>query len=143
MNRFNMDKLKIREAAEKFQQALLYWKSEERIRNVAAIYRPNWTEEDISNSIQYNIELIDPILKAFDPIYRLAVEGNIDEPFALTGYMGGKIGRVLWDQLSYPEISQPLESLTTLLKGGLSSVEFSETDYYKLRLLPKKFKVEI
>ncbi|MQR02060.1 hypothetical protein [Glaciimonas soli] len=140
MNKFDMDKLKIREAAEKFQQALLHWKSEEKIRSVAAIHRPNWKEEDVENSIRYNTKLINPILDAFKPIYNLAVEGDIDEPFDFTGYMGGRIGRVLWDELSYPEILQPLEILVELLKGGLSSRDFLETNYYKLHLLPKKFK---
>ncbi|MQR02576.1 hypothetical protein [Glaciimonas soli] len=139
MSEFIIDKLAIREASERFRQALLYWKSEEKVRGVVTIHRPYWKEEDIAKSVQYCEGQVAPILEAFDPIYNLAIAGDIDEPFDLSGYMTSKVGRILGDELSYPEITEPYNKIIEALRGGLSHQEFYKTEYYKLHLMPKKF----
>ncbi len=139
---FYMHKPVIKQAAIDFRQALLDWKTKERIMKVAKIHRPEWTEEDLNRSVLYNEDLINPILKALNPIIDLAIAGDIDEPFDFLSYTMSKVGRVFGDELSYPEIRIPYEHLIEVLIGGLSQREFWETDYCKLNLLPKKFKVE-
>lgn len=139
MTQWTMDMPAIKEAAEEFMQALQYWKSEYKVRKVASIYRPEWEEEDIIKSVRYNEALVNPVIKAFKPIYEMAQAEVIDEPFAFNSYMTGQVGRVLGDELSYPEITEPFYKLVDLFKGGLETREFWETDYYKKHLLPKNF----
>jgi hypothetical protein len=137
-----MDKPAIKQAAIDFRQALLDWKDKEKILETFKQTRDSWTEEQLERTVLYCEEQIDYILKALNPIIDLATAGDIDEPFSMTSFTGSKVGRVLWDELSYPEITVPYEKFSELLRGGLTHDEFWKTDYYKLNLLPKKFKVE-
>ena len=52
-------------------------------------YRYEWTEEDVSSevSISKEIRVIKLALEAFEPIYRLAIRGDINEPFSFQSYM--------------------------------------------------------
>ena len=139
MTQFIMDKQAIKKMADTFKQTLVNWKTT-LWRTVPVYLTPpsSWTEEEAKEIQLGQIELIDHILLAYEPIYQLAISEDIDEPFDLTGYMGGRVGRVLWDELSYPEITKPLNKLTELLHGGLTCDEFWATDYYRKHLLPKK-----
>ncbi len=139
---FYMDKPAIKQAAIDFRQALFDWKDKDKILETFKKSRDSWTDEQLVRTVIYCEGQIDYILKALNPIIDLAIAGDIDEPFAMTSFTGSKVGRVLWDELSYPEITVPYEKLSELLRGGLSHDEFWKTDYYKLNLLPKKFKVE-
>lgn len=140
MTKFYMDKAEIKQAAISFKQALIDWKSKEKIVRVAATHKPNWTEEDIRKSIIYNTELVEPVLQAFEPIYRLAIRGEISQPFDFMGYMMSYVGRVLGDELSWPEVREPYQRMIDSLIGGLTYENFLETRYYEERILPEKFK---
>ena len=52
-------------------------------------YRYEWTEENVSSevSISKKIRVIKLALEAFEPIYRLAIRGDINEPFSFQSYM--------------------------------------------------------
>ncbi|WP_019673736.1 hypothetical protein [Psychrobacter lutiphocae] len=139
MTQFKMDKEEIKQAAIEFKQALINWKSREKIERVVAIHRPEWTEEDIKKSIEFNTRMIKPVLEAFEPIYRLAIRGDINEPFMLSSYMTSFVGRVLGDELSWPEVQDPYYRLIASLKGGLTTEEMWETPYYKNRKLPEHY----
>lgn len=140
---FNMDKQEIKQAAIDFRQALLDWKDEKKILEIFKRTRDSWTEEQLKRTVVYCEGQVQFILEALDPILDLAIAGNIDEPFAFTSYIGAKVGRTLWDELSYPEITMPYEKLSELLLGGLTYEEFWKTDYYKLHLMPKKLKGQL
>ena len=53
-----MDKEEIKQAAIEFKKAIIDWKSREKIARVASINRPEWVEEDIQKSIQFNTRLV-------------------------------------------------------------------------------------
>lgn len=139
MTQFKMDKEEIKQAAIEFKQALINWKSREKIERVAAIHRPEWTEEDIKKSIDFNTRMIKPVLEAFEPIYRLAIRGDINEPFDFMGYMMSYVGRVLGDELSWPEVREPYDRMIDSLEGGLSYDEVSNVPSYKNRKLPELY----
>jgi hypothetical protein len=136
---FVMDKEAIKIAAENFMQALFNWKNPKNILAIFQKTRLTWTEEQLRKSEIYTESIIDPIILAYQPIYDLAMRQDIDEPFDFIGYIMSRVGRVLSDELSYPEITNSYNKLYTILRGGLTHEEFWETDYYKKHLLPKKF----
>jgi hypothetical protein len=133
-----MDKEAIKIAAENFMQALLNWKDPNDILSIFKKTRSTWTDEELKKTVIHETAVVDPIILAYRPIYDLAVRGDIDEPFDFIGYIMARVGRVLSDELSYPEIINPYNKLYTILRGGLTHEEFWETDYYKKHLLPKK-----
>ena len=67
------------------------------------------------------------------------MEGELDAPFDLIGYMTSKVGRTLGDELSYPEIRDPYFIMASLLTGGVTNRGFWFTDYHIKKLLPKKW----
>ena len=139
MTEFNMNKLEIEQAAIEFKKALINWKSREKIVRVASIHRPDWAEKDILRCIEVETRRIKPVIEAFEPIYRLAVQGKIEKPFALQSYMMSYTGRVLGDELSWPEVREPYQRMINSLKGGLTSEEFMESSYIINRKLPKHY----
>jgi len=139
MKAFNMDKPKIKQAAIEFKKALIDWKSRDKIERGALIRHPDWTEEDILRCIDIETRVVKPVIEAFEPIYRLAIRGDINEPFAFQSYMMSYTGRVLGDELSWPEISEPYQRMIDSLTGDLKYDEFMETPYYKNRKLPEHY----
>ena len=139
MTQFKMDKEEIKQAAIEFKQALINWKSREKIERGALIRHPDWTEEDILRCIEIETRTVKPVLEAFEPIYRLAIRGDINEPFMLSSYMTSFVGRVLGDELSWPEVQDPYYRIITSLKGGLTTEEMWESPYYKNRKLPELY----
>ena len=49
------------------------------------------------------------------------------------------IGRVLGDELSWPEVREPYDRMIDSLTGGLEYKEFMNTSYYKDRKLPEYY----
>ena len=139
MTAFNMNKPEIEQAAIEFKKALINWKSREQIVRVASIHRPDWAEKDILRCIEVETRRIKPVIEAFEPIYRLAVQGKIEKPFALQSYMMSYTGRVLGDELSWPEVREPYQRMINSLKGGLTSEEFMESPYIINRKLPEHY----
>ncbi len=134
-----MDKEEIKQAAIGFKQALINWKSREKITRIATIHHPEWEEEDIQKSIEFCTRQVKPVLEAFEPIYRLAIGGEIERPFDFMGYMMSYVGRVLGDELSWPEVREPYDRMIDSLIGGLEYGEFMKTSYCKEHLLPQKY----
>lgn len=130
MTHFKMDKEEIKQAAIEFKQALINWKSREKIESGALIRHPDWTEEDILRCIEIETRTVKPVLEAFEPIYRLAIRGNINEPFMLSSYMTSFVSRVLGDELSWPEVQDPYYRVIASLKGGLTTEEMWDSPYY-------------
>lgn len=139
MNKFYMDKAEIKQAAINFKKALIEWKSNRGIIKAFSTYRSEWTQEDVNKAVRKETKMVKPVLEAFEPIYRLATRGEIDEPFAFQSYMMSKVGRVLGDELSWPEVKEPYDRMIDSLTGGLEYAEFMETSYYKNRRLPKYY----
>ena len=139
MTQFKMDKEEIKQAAIEFKQALINWKSREKIERGALIRHPDWTEEDILRCIEIETRTVKPVLEAFEPIYRLAIRGDINEPFDFMGYMMSYVGRVLGDELSWPEVREPYDRMIDSLEGGLSYNEVSKIPSYKNRKLPELY----
>ena len=139
MTQFKMDKEEIKQAAIEFKQALINWKSREKIERGALIRHPDWTEEDILRCIDFETRTVKPVLEAFEPIYRLAIRGDINEPFDFMGYMMSYVGRVLGDELSWPEVREPYDRMIDSLEGGLSYDEVSKVPSYKNRKLPELY----
>lgn len=139
MKEFSMNEQEIKQAAIEFKKALIEWKSREKIVRVASIHRPEWDDDDIQKSIQFNTRLVRPVLEAFEPIYRLAIQGKMKKPFALQSYMISYTGRVLGDELSWPEVREPYDRMIDSLTGGLEYKEFMDTSYYKDRKLPEYY----
>ncbi|MFB2578091.1 MULTISPECIES: hypothetical protein [unclassified Acinetobacter] len=79
------------------------------------------------------------MIDAFKPIYVLAIQEQIDEPFSFISYMTSHVGRVLGDELSYDEITVPYFKLAELLRGSVDHETFWKSKYYKERLLPKAY----
>ena len=52
-------------------------------------YPHEWTDEDVSSAVSISKEtrVIKLVLKVFEPIYRLAIRGDINEPFSFQSYM--------------------------------------------------------
>ena len=52
-------------------------------------YRHEWTDEDVSSVVNISKEtrVIKLVLEVFEPIYRLAIRGDINEPFSFQSYM--------------------------------------------------------
>lgn len=140
MTHWEMDKPAIKEAAEVFMMALVDWKAH-LWKTVPTYLSPpsTWTIEEENVFHQAQIDLIDYVIQAYIPIYNMTQVEAIDEPFDFMGYMMGQIGRVLGDELSYPEITKPYYKFCDSLMGGMTDQEFWETDYYKKHLLPKNF----
>ena len=139
MKEFNIDKEEVKQAAIEFKKALINWKSRESIAEAFATYRSEWTEEDLNQAVNKETRVVKPVLEAFEPIYRLAIRGDINEPFMLSSYMTSFVGRVLGDELSWPEVQDPYYRVIASLKGGLTTEEMWESPYYKNRKLPEHY----
>ena len=139
MTTFNMNKPEIEQAAIEFKKALINWKSREGIIEAFSTYRDQWTDEDVSKAASKETRVVKPVLEAFEPIYRLAIQGKIEKPFALQSYMMSYTGRVLGDELSWPEVREPYDRMIDSLTGGLEYKEFMNTSYYKDRKLPEYY----
>ena len=139
MTAFNMNKSEIEQAAIEFKKALINWKSREKIEKGALVRHPDWTEEDILRCIEIETRRIKPVIEAFEPIYRLAIQGKLEKPFALQSYMMSYTGRVLGDELSWPEVREPYDRMIDSLTGSLEYEVFTETPYYKNRELPEYY----
>ena len=139
MKAFNMNKPEIKQAAIEFKKALINWKSREGIIEAFSTYRDQWTDEDVSKAASKETRVVKPVLEAFEPIYRLAIQGKIEKPFAFQSYMMSYIGRVLGDELSWPEVREPYDRMIDSLTGGLEYKEFMNTSYYKDRKLPEYY----
>ena len=139
MKEFSMNEQEIKQAAIEFKKALVNWKSREGIIEAFSIYRDQWTDEDVSKAVSKETRVVKPVLEAFEPIYRLAIQGKIEKPFALQSYMMSYIGRVLGDELSWPEVREPYDRMIDSLTGGLEYKEFMNTSYYKDRKLPEYY----
>ncbi|MDA5133388.1 hypothetical protein [Psychrobacter sp. ANT_H3] len=139
MKEFSMNDQEIKQAAIEFKKALINWKSREGIIEAFSTYRDQWTDEDVSKAASKETRVVKPVLEAFEPIYRLAIQGKIEKPFALQSYMMSYIGRVLGDELSWPEVREPYDRMIDSLTGGLEYKEFMNTSYYKDRKLPEYY----
>lgn len=139
MTAFNMNKSEIEQAAIEFKKVLINWKSREKIEEGALVLHPDWTEENILRCIEIETRRIKPVIEAFEPIYRLAIQGKLEKPFALQSYMMSYTGRVLGDELSWPEVREPYDRMIDSLTGGLEYKEFMNTSYYKDRKLPEYY----
>ena len=139
MKGFNMDKEEIKQAAIESKKALVNWKSREGIIEAFSTYRDQWTDEDVSKAVSKETRVVKPVLEAFEPIYRLAIQGKMEKPFALQSYTMSYTGRVLGDELSWPEVREPYDRMIDSLTGGLEYKEFMNTSYYKDRKLPEYY----
>lgn len=139
MKEFSMNDQEIKQAAIEFKKALINWKSREGIIEAFSTYRDQWTDEDVSKAASKETRVVKPVLEAFEPIYRLAIQGKIEKPFALQSYMMSYTGRVLGDELSWPEVREPYDRMIDSLTGGLEYKEFMNTSYYKDRKLPEYY----
>ncbi|MBE0446442.1 hypothetical protein [Psychrobacter sp. FME5] len=134
-----MNDQEIKQAAIEFKKALINWKSREGIIEAFSTYRDQWTDEDVSKAVSKETRIVKPVLEAFEPIYRLAIQGRMEKPFALQSYMMSYTGRVLGDELSWPEVREPYDRMIDSLTGGLEYKEFMNTSYYKDRKLPEYY----
>lgn len=139
MKEFSMNDQEIKQAAIEFKKALINWKSREGIIEAFSTYRDQWTDEDVSKAVSKETRIVKPVLEAFEPIYRLAIQGRMEKPFALQSYMMSYTGRVLGDELSWPEVREPYDRMIDSLTGGLEYKEFMNTSYYKDRKLPEYY----
>lgn len=115
---------------------MIDWKSKEGIIEAFSTYRAEWTENDVTIAVSHETRVIKPVLEAFEPIYRLAIRNEINESFS---YMMSYVGRVLGDELSWPEVREPYQRMINSLKGGLTTDELVESPYYKNNLLPENY----
>ena len=69
--------------------SLEYYFERESIIETFSKYRHEWTDENVSSVVNISKEtrVIKLVLKVFEPIYRLAIRGDINEPFSLQSYM--------------------------------------------------------
>lgn len=139
MKAFNMNKPEIKQAAIEFKKALINWKSREKIEKGALVRHPDWTEENILRCIEIETRRIKPVIEAFEPIYRLAIQGKMEKPFSFQSYMMTYVGRVLGDELSWPEVREPYQRMINSLKGGLTTEELIDSIYYRNNLLPEHY----
>ena len=140
---FVLDQAAIQIAAEEFMQALIKWKDRDSIRKLFVETRDSWTEEELDSVVQYESNYIDPIIKVYQPVYDVAIQGGVDQPFAFSSYIHSFFTGFYWSEVDYPEINKPLDKLSELMRGGLSHEEFWETEYYKKHLLPKQVQERI
>ncbi|MGV5006780.1 hypothetical protein ACVCFZ_15440, partial [Acinetobacter variabilis] len=82
--------------------------SERTIRETIAPYRPEWGEQEILNCIERSESLINPIIKVYQPVYDVAIQKKIDQPFDLSGYIHSFFTGFYWSEVDYPEIDKPL-----------------------------------
>lgn len=136
-----MNQPAIKEAAEAFMQALMDCKNPIKIAEIFYKNRAQDSEADLKRCIAYETNLVNHVIAPYQPIYDLAINGEIDEPFDIGGYMQAKTGRVLIESLDYPEITDTRHALCRALQGGLTIEEFWQSRNYKERLLPKKMRV--
>ena len=139
MKEFNMNEQEIKQAAIEFKKALINWKSRDKIERGALIRHPDWKEEDILRCIEIETRVVRPVLEAFEPIYRLAIQGKMEKPFSFQSYMMTYVGRVLGDELSWPEVREPYQRMINSLKGGLTTEELIDSIYYRNNLLPEHY----
>jgi hypothetical protein len=139
MTTFNMNKPEIEQAAIEFKTALINWKSREGIIGAFSTYRDQWTDEDVSKAVSKETQVIKPVLEAFEPVYRLAIQGKIEKPFSFQSYMMTYVGRVLGDELSWPKVREPYQRMINSLKGGLTTEELIDSIYYRNNLLPEHY----
>lgn len=123
MKEFSMNEQEIKQAAIEFKKALINWKSREGIIEAFSTYRDQWTDENVSKAVSKETRVVKPVLEAFEPIYRLAIQGKVDKPFSFQSYMMTYVGRVLGDELSLPEVREPYQRMINGLKGGLTTEE--------------------
>ncbi len=138
MKSFEMDKEEIKQAAISFKRALLNWKSEENIRESSKTRHPDWDEEDIVKCIKYESNILKPILEAFEPLYRLAIREEINQPFGFYNYY---VARTMSDHLGWPETLHPYWRFLSSIEGGLTEDELSEIPYYTEKQLPEKYEL--
>lgn len=139
MKEFNMNDQEIKQAAIEFKKALINWKSREGIIEAFSTYRDQWTDEDVSKAVSKETRVVKPVLEAFEPIYRLAIQGRMEKPFSFQSYMMTYVGRVLGDELSWPEVREPYQRMINSLKGGLTTDELIDSVYYRNNLLPEHY----
>lgn len=139
MKEFNMNEQEIKQAAIEFKKALIEWKSREGIIEAFSTYRDQWTDEDVSKAVSKETQVVRPVLEAFEPIYRLAIQGKIEKPFSFQSYMMTYVGRILGDELSWPEVREPYQRMINSLKGGLTTEELIDSVYYRNNLLPEHY----
>lgn len=135
-----MLKNEIKETAIELMESLQNWSSREHVIEAFKQQGRELDEKDIEVAIHYSRQLVEPVIKAFQPIYTLAINEKIDQPFSFISYMVSKTGRVLGDELSYDEIRLPYLRLAELLMGGLDPDSFYASEYYKDNILPDGFK---
>lgn len=139
MKEFSMNEQEIKQAAIEFKKALINWKSREGIIEAFSTYRDQWTDEDVSKAVSKETRVVKPVLEAFEPIYRLAIKGKVEKPFSFQSYMMTYVGRVLGDELSWPEVREPYQRMINGLKGGLTTEELIDSVYYRNNLLPEHY----
>ena len=137
--KFHMNKAAIKQAAIEFKQALIDWKTRWWELPTFLALNKQWTQQEKTDGCVYNAKLIDPVLKTADQILELCITENIDRPFHLSGYVSSNNGRILRDELAFPEITAPYDHLVELLMGGMSDEEFWKSAYYKERLMPSRY----
>lgn len=79
---------------------------------------------------------VDYALNLLDPILDLCIRKELEEPFYFTAYMG----QIMGDHLDLPNIRPYWQRLCDIGRGGLTPLEFSKTDFVKLRLMPKQLR---
>ncbi len=139
MKEFSMNEQEIKQAAIEFKKALINWKSREGIIEAFSTYRDQWTDEDVSKAVSKETRVVKPVLEAFEPIYRLAIQGKVEKPFSFQSYMMTYVGRVLGDELSWPEVREPYQRMINGLKGGLTTEELIDSVYYRNNSLPEHY----
>ena len=139
MKEFSMNEQEIKQAAIEFKTALINWKSREGIIGAFSTYRDQCTDEDVSKAVSKETRVVRPVLEAFEPIYRLSIQGKVEKPFSFQSYMMTYVGRVLGDELSWSEVREPYQRMINSLKGGLTTEELIDSVYYRNNLLPEHY----
>lgn len=127
---FVLDQAAIQIAAEEFMQALIKWKDRDSIRKLLVETGDSWAEEKLDRTVQFESNYINPIIKVYQPVYDVAIQGGVDQPFAFSGYIHSFFTGFYWSEVDYSEINKPLDKLSELMRGGLSQEEFWGTDLY-------------
>ena len=140
MLKINIQKSEVKETAIEFMESLQNWCSREHVVEAFKQQGRALDEKDIDLAIHHSRQLVEPVINAFQPIYLLAINGKINQPFSFISYMMSKTGRVLGDELSDNEIRLPYLRLAELLMSGLDPDSFYASEYYKDNILPDGFK---
>jgi hypothetical protein len=119
MSEFVMQKEELAQAAVELQKALIEAR-----------------EEFEKRGFPISVADVDNALKLLNPILNLCVKKELDEPFYFTAYMG----RIMGDHLDFPNIRPHWQRLCDFGRGGLTPLEFSKTDFVKLRLMPRQLR---